>query len=57
MKRYARKRPLVSYRFKDRMGCVFFRKFNTGREARLWFERNKVNYMLVECTSMDNYSY
>lgn len=51
MRRYKR-RPLVQYRFKDSMGCVFFKTFNTDREARLWFERNKLDYSIREFNSM-----
>lgn len=50
--RYFRIKPLVRYRFKDRMDCVFFRTFRTDREARLWFENNKVAYQLKEFGSM-----
>ena len=53
MKKYGYRRPLIKYRFKDRMGCVFFKAFHTGKEARLWFERNKVTFMLVEIGCMD----
>lgn len=54
MKRYGYHKPLVKYRFKDSMGCVFFREFHTGKEARLWFERNKVGFMLKEIMCMDS---
>lgn len=43
-----KKRCLVNYRFKDSMGYVFYRPFNTDHEARLWFERNKYEYLLKE---------
>ena len=42
------RKPLLRYRFKDSMGCVFFREFQTDREARLWHERNKVIYSIRE---------
>ena len=42
----------VKYRFKDRMGCVFFREFHTDKEARLWYERNKVAYSIKEFGSI-----
>lgn len=48
MKPYARRKQLVRYRFKDRLNCVFFRNFNTRREAMLWFEKNKTEYMLKD---------
>lgn len=53
MRKYANRKPLLRFRFKDRMGYVFFRQFHTCREARLWFERNKDEYMLMEIGSMD----
>ena len=52
MKAYTRK-PMLKYRFKDRMNCVFFKHFHTDREARLWYERNKAGYMLKEFGSME----
>ena len=54
MKRYSKAKPMVRYRFKDRMGCVWFDTFATDREARLWFERNKQYYNLVEFGNMSN---
>lgn len=52
MRRGSMFKPLVRYRFKDDMGCVFYKAFNTDKEARLWFERNKVGYCLREFGSM-----
>lgn len=52
MKRFASRKPLVRYRFKDRMNCVFYQSFRTDREARLWYERNKVVYCLKEFGSL-----
>lgn len=52
MKRHGKRKLLVRYRFKDSMGCVFFKEFHTGKEARLWFERNKIEFLLVELTDM-----
>lgn len=46
--RYGRIKPLIKYRFKDRMGCVFFRTFHNDHEARMWFEQHKVGYALKE---------
>lgn len=46
--RLGRAKPLIKYRFKDKMGCVFYLMFRTDREARLWYERNKVGYALKE---------
>ena len=51
MRRFASK-PLVRYRFKDQMNCVFFKNFHTDREARLWFERYKTVYALKELNSV-----
>ena len=51
MKRRSTK-PLVRYRFKDHMGYVFFKAFRTDREARLWYERNKVESMIKEFGKM-----
>jgi len=48
MRKYAKRKKLIKYRFKDHMGCVFFKDFQTDREARLWYDRNKTNYMLKE---------
>lgn len=48
MRVYTCRKKMVRYRFKDRMDCVFFREFHTDREARMWYERNKVDYMLKE---------
>ena len=48
MRYYSIRKPTVKYRFKDRMGCVWYRMFMTDREARLWYERNKVYYEIVE---------
>lgn len=50
--RLGRTKPLVKYRFKDRMDCVFFKTFRTDREARLWYERNKIGYALKEFGSI-----
>ena len=50
--KYSKQKPLIKYRFKDSMDCVFFKTFSTDREARLWFERNKVGYCLKEFGSM-----
>lgn len=50
------KKPLIRYRFKDDMGCVFFKTFNTDHEARLWYERNKVSYEIREFGSMGIYT-
>lgn len=47
-----RNKPLIQYRFKDRMNCVFFREFSTDREARLWYDRNKVTYQLKELSAV-----
>ena len=52
MKRFASRKPLVRYRFKDRMNCVFYQSFRTDHEARLWYERNKVTYCLKEFGSL-----
>lgn len=49
---YGRIKPLIKYRFKDRMDCVFFKTFRTDREARLWFEQHKVGYALKEFGSV-----
>lgn len=43
---------VIRYRFKDSMGCVFFRTFYTDHEARLWYERNKAGYCLKEIGRM-----
>ena len=51
MKRFKTK-PLIKYRFKDSMGCVFFRSFRTDREAHLWYERNRFDYAIKEFGSM-----
>lgn len=52
MREYAKRKPLVKYRFKDSMGCVFFKEFQTDRQARLWFEQNKQTYCLREIGNM-----
>ena len=52
MRYYSRIKPLIKYRFKDRMDCVFFKTFHTDHEARLWFERNKDGYALNEFGSV-----
>ena len=52
MKKYAKRKPLIKYRFKDRLGCVWFNEFATEREARLWYERNKIAYYIVEFNSI-----
>ena len=52
MKSRASRKQMIRYRFKDRMGCVCYQSFHTDREARLWFDRNKVNYALKELSSM-----
>ena len=52
MRPYAKRKSLIRYRFKDSMGCVFFKEFQTDREARLWFDRNKQAYSLKELGSM-----
>lgn len=52
MKRYANLKPMIRYRFKDRMNCVFFRDFKTDHEARLWFERNKIDFALKELSNL-----
>ena len=54
MRKYRYRKPLIKYRFKDRMGCVFFKAFHTGKEARLWFERHKVEFLLVEIGCMED---
>ena len=46
--RLGRAKPLIKYRFKDKMDCVFYLTFRTDKEARLWYERNKVGYALKE---------
>lgn len=43
---------LIEYRFKDSMGYVFFRTFRTDREARLWYEKNKIGYCIKEFNNM-----
>lgn len=48
MKPYGNQKPLVRYRFKDNMGCVFFKNFRTDREARMWYEQNKYGYYIKE---------
>jgi len=53
MKKYARRKPMQNYRFKDDMGCVWYRAFQTDREARLWYERNKHDYGIVEFGNCD----
>lgn len=45
-------KPLIKYRFKDRIGCVFFRTFHNDHEARMWYELNKVGYALKEFGSV-----
>ena len=50
--RKANRKPVIQYRFKDTMGCVFFKTFQTDREARLWFDRNKAEYCLRELGSV-----
>ena len=45
---YNSKKPYLKYRFKDSMGCVFYKAFHTDREARLWYERNKLEYSIKE---------
>lgn len=50
--RFGKTKPLIKYRFKDRMDCVFFKTFRTDREARLWYERNKIGYALKEFGSI-----
>ena len=44
-------KPLIKYRFKDSMGCVFYRTFYTDHEAMLWYERNKLAYTIKEFNS------
>lgn len=41
-------KPLIKYRIKDRMGCVFYRTFNTDNQAYSWYERNKIMYEVKE---------
>ena len=48
MRCHSIRKPMVKYRFKDKMGCVWFKVFMTDREARLWYERNKAYYEIVE---------
>ena len=50
--RYGRVKPLIKYRFKDRMDCVFFKTFRNDHEARMWFEQHKVGYALKEFGSV-----
>lgn len=50
--KYSNRKPLIRYRFKDAMGCVFYKVFYTDREARLWYERNKSEYLLRELGSV-----
>lgn len=45
---FKKSRLFVKYRFKDTMDCVFFRTFRTDRDARLWYERNKMGFALKE---------
>ena len=52
MKSRVSRKPMIRYRFKDRMGCVFYQSFHTDCEARLWFDRNKVAFALKELSSM-----
>ena len=46
------RKPMIEYRFKDSMGCVIYQNFHTDREARMWFERNKMEMGLREIGSM-----
>lgn len=41
-------RPLIKYRIKDRMGCVFFRTFTSDTDAYYWYEKNKMMYAVKE---------
>lgn len=46
--RNGNRKPLIRYRFKDDMGCVTYRLFQTDREARLWFDKNRIDLGLKE---------
>ena len=50
--KHRKTKPLIRYRFKDSMGYVFFKVFNTDREAVLWFEQNKSKNMIREYEKM-----
>lgn len=52
MRIYAKRQPMIKYRFKDSMGCVFFKQFRSDHEARLWFEQHKAHYCLREFGSL-----
>lgn len=52
MGQHISRKPMIRYRFKDKMGCVFYQSFHTDREARLWFERNKYSCGLKELNNM-----
>lgn len=51
--RAGRMKPMIRYRFKDDMGFVTYKTFATDREARLWYDRNKLSYGLRELHSVD----
>ena len=53
MKRHAAWKRMVRYRFKDRMGCVWFQSFKTDREAWAWYEKNKLTYSVVEFANIE----
>lgn len=50
--KHRKTKPLIRYRFKDSMGYVFFKTFNTDIEAKSWFEQNKAKNMIRECEKM-----
>ena len=54
--RKANRKPVIQYRFKDTMGFVYFKTFQTDREARLWFDRNKVAYSLRELSNVRTFT-
>lgn len=51
--RLGKTRPLIQYRFKDDMGFVTYKTFTTDREARLWYDRNRLDYGLKELQSVN----
>lgn len=51
--RAGRIKPMIQYRFKDDMGFVTYKTFTTDREARLWYDRNKLDFGLRELHSVN----
>ena len=51
MRQWAKRKPLIRYRFKDSSGFVVFETFTTDREARIWYENHKIEYGIKEFQS------